>query len=126
MSGFRKPKDLASAQRMRALRAYLGYAKAKDFAEFLGVSPGSYVHLENGKPISKRIAFALCRKIPGMTLDWVWFGRSDKLPHRFAIELERFMAQRARVISGERATLPVTALPSRGAPVRTTELADKQ
>jgi hypothetical protein len=29
MAGFRKPKDMASAERMRALRAYTGYAKAK-------------------------------------------------------------------------------------------------
>ena len=96
MAGFTKPKDMASAQRMRALRAYMGYDEAKKFAEFLGVAPGTYYHVENGKPISKAIAFAMCRKIPGMTLDWVWLGKNDKLPHHIWIELEKIMARAKR------------------------------
>jgi len=78
---------------MRALREYLGFKEAKKFAEFLGVAPGTYYHVENGKPISKAIAFAMCRKIPGMTLDWVWLGKNDKLPHDIAIKLEKIMAR---------------------------------
>jgi len=96
MAGFTKPKDMASAERMRALRAYMGYDEAKKFAEFLGVAPGTYYHVENGKPISKAIAFAMCRKIPGMTLDWVWLGKNDKLPHHIWIELEKIMARAKR------------------------------
>jgi hypothetical protein len=39
VAGFTKPKDMASAERMRALREYLGFKEAKKFAEFLGVAP---------------------------------------------------------------------------------------
>jgi hypothetical protein len=28
-----------------------------------------------------------------MTLDWVWLGKNDKLPHEIAIELEKIMAR---------------------------------
>ena len=91
VAGFTKPKDTASAQRMRALRAYMGYDQPKKFAEFLGVGVGSYNQIENGGPISKAMAFAMCKKIPGMTLDWVWLGKND-LPHDMAIELETIMA----------------------------------
>ena len=93
VAGFTKPKDMASAQRMRALRAYMGYDQSKKFAEFLGVGVGSYNQIENGGPISKAMAFAMCKKIPGMTLDWVWLGKNDKLPHDIAIKLEKIMAR---------------------------------
>ena len=96
MAGLTKPKDMASAERMRALRAYMGYDEAKKFAKFLGVSEGSYNHVENGKPISKAIAFRIAYKIPGMSTDWVFFGKKDKLPHDIAIELEKIMARAKR------------------------------
>jgi hypothetical protein len=38
----------------------------------------------------------MCRKIPEMTLDWVWLGKNDKLPHHIRIELEKIMARAKR------------------------------
>ena len=63
------------ADRVIKLRKLLGYEEAKEFAKnFLGISASRWGHVEEGKPLSRQIAFLLVEKIDGMTLDWLYFG----------------------------------------------------
>ncbi len=66
----------------------MGYNhSARAFAEFIGLSEQRYNNFENGTPLSKDAAFRLVAKIPGLTTDWLWFGRLEGLPYQLALEL---------------------------------------
>jgi hypothetical protein len=62
---------------MRKLRRALGYYHASTFASFLGIDANRWTNVENGFPLSKELAFLLVRKIPGLTLEWIYFGRIE-------------------------------------------------
>lgn len=79
--------DAESASRMVRLREFMGYEQSAAFAAFLGMSPQRWNNLENGFPVSKAVAFLLVRKVPGLTTDWVWFGKVEGLPVQLAREL---------------------------------------
>lgn len=73
-------KKSPSAQRVRRLREHLGYTRAKDFARLLGISEKRWNNVENGYPISRDVATLICRKIPGMTIDYLYNGSLLGLP----------------------------------------------
>ena len=73
-------KDDPVALRLRTLRDALAFDTASAMAAFLGVSPQRWSNFENGLPLSREMAFRLVQKIPGLTLDWLYFGKSDGLP----------------------------------------------
>lgn len=79
--------DAPHAQRLRTLQAVLGFETAASFAGFLGISAPRLSNVENGAPLGKDIAFRIAQKVPGMTLDWLWFGKPDGLPLHLAQKL---------------------------------------
>jgi DNA-binding XRE family transcriptional regulator len=79
--------DQARAARCRLLREQLGYAQSAAFAAFLGVSPQRWNHVENGKPLGHELAIRLVQAAPGVTLDWLYFGKPDGLPLEWARRL---------------------------------------
>jgi transcriptional regulator with XRE-family HTH domain len=58
---------------MRALPKLKGMTSAS-FATWLGVSPQRWSNFENGKHLGHAVALMLLRKIPGITLDWLYVG----------------------------------------------------
>ena len=72
--------DDGQAERLLRLRAALGYPTATAFATFLGVGQQRWANYENGFPLSREMIFLLVRTVPGLTSDWLYFGRSDGLP----------------------------------------------
>lgn len=82
-----KSKSSAAAQRLKRLRAILRYPTANAFAAFLKVSPQRWNNFENGTPLSREVAFRLVQSVPGLTLDWLYFGKPDGLPLSLAREL---------------------------------------
>jgi transcriptional regulator with XRE-family HTH domain len=67
-------------QRLRAIRIAQGFDHAKEFAEFLEVSAERYGNIEAGSSeLSKKIAFRIVDKVPGMTLDWLFLKSRDGL-----------------------------------------------
>ncbi|MCD0415715.1 hypothetical protein LOC51_00675 [Rubrivivax sp. JA1024] len=78
------------ADRLKLLRRTLGYETAISFAAFLGLGYTTYHPFEKGQPLSREAAFRLVRKIPGLTLDWLYFGKPDGLPLEFARKLGVF------------------------------------
>ncbi len=84
--------DMVAGQggRLRLLRETLGYQTATAFAEFLEIGITRYHPFEKGVPLSRDVAFRLVQKIPGMSLDWLYFGKPDGLPLELALRLGVF------------------------------------
>jgi transcriptional regulator with XRE-family HTH domain len=82
------PKDSDPVARRLALtREILGLTE-KEFAERAGVLLGRYHRWESGSiPISLSNAMALCAA-HGLTLDWLYRGKTLGLPLWLAVELE--------------------------------------
>lgn len=68
----------------------LGYNTSTGFANFLDVGMARYNAFENGSPLSRDVAFRLVRRIPGLTLDWLYFDKPDGLPIELARRLGVF------------------------------------
>lgn len=68
------------ADRLRRLRAAYHYETAAAFAAMLGIPITTYNSFENGAPLSRSAAFKIVQKLPGVTLDWLYFGKPDGLP----------------------------------------------
>lgn len=87
-----KQKEEVPGQRERLirLRTSHGYETSTAFAAFLGISSQRMNNFENGMPLSREIAFLLVKKIPGLSLDWLYFGKADGLPIELARRLGEF------------------------------------
>lgn len=81
---------VGQSDRLKLLRRTLGYETAMAFAAFLELGYTRYHPFEKGQPLSREVAFRLVRKIPGLTLDWLYFGKPDGLPLEFARKLGVF------------------------------------
>ena len=55
---------------------YVGHGSQKTFAEFIGVTPDRWHDVESGPQSSSLLLVAKC---PGMTLDWLFLGRTGGL-----------------------------------------------
>jgi hypothetical protein len=76
--------DPIGANRMRHLRQAMGFAQAKEFAAWLGVSEDRWGNVERGYPLSADLAKRLVHRIHGLTLDWLMLGRGEGLSPRMA------------------------------------------
>ena len=77
-----------TVQRLRQLQALLEHETETAFARDLGISLSRLNNLFHGAPIGKDLAFRLVNRVPGLTLDWIWFGKADGLPVQLARSLE--------------------------------------
>ena len=77
--------DQLRADRLIRLRKAFGYETAQAFATFLGVSKQRWGHCERGLPLGIELAQLVVRKLPGVTLDYLYFGKPDGL----SVELAR-------------------------------------
>lgn len=66
------------AQRLRQLRSVESDTSAA-FAVRLRMSTQRWNNFENGYPLSREVAFTLVQTIPGLTLDWLYFGKLEGL-----------------------------------------------
>lgn len=85
-SGKGLPKsDQDRAERLVALRKAFHYETASSFAAFLDVSKQRWGHVERGLPLGIDLAQLVVRKLPGVTLDYLYFGKGEGL----SVELAR-------------------------------------
>lgn len=75
------------AERLRRLRDAYGYATAAAFAAFLDIPVTTYNSFENGAALSRQAAFRIAQRLPGVSLDWLYFGKPDGLPLEVARRL---------------------------------------
>lgn len=75
------------SERLKRLRAALDFPTSTAFAAFIGVSVQRWNAFENGAPLSREVAFRLVQKISGLSLDWLYFGKTEALPLELARRL---------------------------------------
>ena len=90
--GSRSRENLDVAQRLSTLRRVISGESQTAFAARIGVEVKRWNNFERGLPLSKEIAITLVRKIPGLTLDWLYLGVESGLP----IALQRELAEAAK------------------------------
>jgi hypothetical protein len=75
------PKSTDVAQRLKEIRAFMGYPVAKEFAEsVLNIGNTVWNTYETGQTlIVLPAAVKLISVCPGLTLDWIYFGRAEGL-----------------------------------------------
>jgi DNA-binding XRE family transcriptional regulator len=76
------------AARMRHLWRALEFPTSAAFAAAIGASPTRWNNIENGGSLSREIAFKIVQKFPGVTTDYLWFGRMDGMPLQRVRQLE--------------------------------------
>jgi transcriptional regulator with XRE-family HTH domain len=71
--------------RVKRLRLALGLSQRK-MAEYLGVNENRWNNIERGFSLGIDLARIVCRKCPGVTLDWLYEGNpyflSPDMRHR--------------------------------------------
>ena len=72
------------ARRLREAMGFNGRGDQQKFAELLGVDRGRWNNIECGAPLSKEMALRIVRKFPGVTLDWLFLGRTEGLTAEMA------------------------------------------
>ncbi len=80
------PEEVAA--RRRQLWRALEFPTSAAFAAAIGVTPTRWNNVENGGSLSKEIAFRIVQKFPGLTTDYLWFGRMDGMPLQRVRQLE--------------------------------------
>lgn len=61
------------------MREALDFDESAAFAREMGLTPTRWNNFENGNRLTRDIAELLVRKIPGLTVDWLFFGKPDAL-----------------------------------------------
>jgi DNA-binding XRE family transcriptional regulator len=82
-----KPETVAD--RAKRLRQALGLHSQQAMAAYLGVSFNRWNNVERGLPLGHELAVLLCQRLPGMTLDWLYFGETGGL----SLELARRLGE---------------------------------
>jgi DNA-binding XRE family transcriptional regulator len=78
----------AVGRRVTRLWRALEYPTSAAFAHHLGVSPSRLNNVERGTPLSIDLAKTICRRVPGMSLDWLYHGNPAALPLQLAKTLD--------------------------------------
>lgn len=76
----------AIAARLKRVRQILALSK-KDFAERAGISEQAYGPYENARRDLSLESAKKLRRTYGVSLEFIYFGKIDDLPHRIAKEL---------------------------------------
>jgi len=89
------------ARRLATLRHVVSGENQTAFAHRIGIEVKRWNNFERCHPLSKDVAFLLVRKVPGLTLDWLFLGIEDGLP----VKLQRELAEagKATTAKGARA-----------------------
>jgi DNA-binding XRE family transcriptional regulator len=75
------------SERLRRLRKAFGFDTSTAFAAAIDVSVQRWNAFENGAPLSREVAFIVVRKFSGLSLDWLYFGKTEALPLELARRL---------------------------------------
>lgn len=89
--------DLEVARRIKQLRLYHRMTGLQ-MADRLGISYPRYKNYEYGFSLPAKIGLQVCRQFPGVTLEWLYRGRTTAMDKKFAMELQRVQVEMARAI----------------------------
>ncbi|MCU1293062.1 MAG: family transcriptional regulator [Bryobacterales bacterium] len=82
MASGRADSNEAIAERLRLLRTVVSGESQTAFSAWIDIEPKRWNNFERGMPLSKEVALLLVRKIPDITLDWLFLGNENGLSVR--------------------------------------------
>jgi hypothetical protein len=77
----------AMGSRLRQLRLYKAMTGPK-FAEWLGIEYPRWNNFERGYPLPMKVALLICRKMPGVTLDWLYREQTSRMEHELVERIQ--------------------------------------
>jgi DNA-binding XRE family transcriptional regulator len=81
--------DVAAYQaRLRLLREIISGENQMDFAKRLGIPFKRWSNYERGYPVPRETAFLICKKFPGMSVEWIWWGWTGNLSENYAKKIK--------------------------------------
>jgi hypothetical protein len=76
----RTPTDIDEyVARIKLLREITSGDSQNHFADKIGIDMKRWNNFERGYPLPRDVAFLLVDKLPGMSVDWIWFGWTGNL-----------------------------------------------
>lgn len=84
------PEAAARVERLKKLRHALGVPTQAAMANLLGMELGRWNHYERGMPVPAPIAQAICRRFPGISMDWIYEGNPRGLSFEMGVRLGEF------------------------------------
>lgn len=78
----------AYRRRLRLMREIISGDNQTDFAKRLGIDFKRWSNYERGYPIPREVAFILHDKFPGMSIEWIWFGKTDSLSANYLQKIQ--------------------------------------
>lgn len=79
----------AYRQRLRLLREIVaGEDNQTEFCRILGIDFKRWNNYERGYPVPREVAFMLHSKLPGMSIEWIWFGKKSGLSPEYLKRIE--------------------------------------
>lgn len=96
------PQNLAIAKRLTRLREVVAPGGNQTlFAASVGIDLKRWNNFERGLPLSKDAAIQLVKKVPGVTLDWLFLGIEDGLP----VQLHRQLTEDGKLTTSDEGTV---------------------
>lgn len=77
--GTSKPVIAEYVRRVCLIREIVSGDSQRDFAVKIGIDMKRWNNFERGFPVPRDVAFILVEKLPGMSVDWLWFGWEKNL-----------------------------------------------
>lgn len=65
--------------RVRTIRLVQGYEQVTEFAAACGIGRSRLANIEGGHKLTIDVAISIVKCVPGLTLDWLYFGKRDGL-----------------------------------------------
>jgi len=84
--------DNEIAQRIRLVRKLSGLDQ-QQFAKRIGIPYKSWNHYETGYPMRREVLVTLLRHVEGLSVDWLWFGRTGNMPAGLLKQLQQLERQ---------------------------------
>jgi DNA-binding XRE family transcriptional regulator len=101
MSGRSGSSDIEEyRRRIRLLRRMFGMNQV-EFCKYIGIDYKTWNHYERGYPISQKTARMLKEKIPGVSVDWIWFGEQWNVEAELLKTLQRLDREERKLGPGE-------------------------
>lgn len=81
------------ARRLRLLRKAEGGDNSTIWAKRMGMTLPQLSNYENGVKLSRDAAILMCKRVPGLTMDWLFMGREEGLSVDLRRRLEAAAAE---------------------------------
>lgn len=85
-------------ERLQLLREIISGDSQRDFAQKIGIDLKRWNNFERGFPVPRDVAIMIVDNIPGVSVDWIWFGWPNNLSQEMQTKIEAHKPKRACAI----------------------------